>query len=533
MRQRLGRIFPFIAILFIFVVLIFPNRLSLMAPSAFISLPIEGLVLGFILLIPNKLGSVLRYLVALCLTLDIVLKVADIGTYQFFDRGFNPVVDSHFWIDGLNFLQGAVGELGSLLIIVTLLGLVMGLILFVAILLKTIQITLQKAFKASILSLSIGVTLWFILLLTGSSMATKPFYQLINQHIHQTVTGLEDLATFNQELSLDPYATVPEDKLFSKLKGKDVLVVFIESYGRTVLDKKSYADHVRPVLEQANNQLTQKGFMTRSAYITSPTYGGISWLAHGTLMSGLWVNNQTRYDRLVASNRSSLNRLFKRAGWRTLAVQPAHTMAWPQGEYFGYDQIYAAQDLGYKGKPFNWITMPDQYTLSAFHARELTDRPRNPVMAEIALISSHAPWTPLPHLIDWNQVADGQVFIEQATAGESAETVWKDTERIREHYRKSIEYALSNLASFISTYGNNNWVVLMLGDHQPVPFVTEESDRREVIAHIITKDTKLLEAIKDWQWTEGMIPADHTPIIGMDKLRDQFISSYSTFSPQQ
>ena len=528
MRQRLGRIFPVIAIVFIFIVLILPNRLSLMVPSAFISLPIEGLILGFILLIPKKLGMFLRGLAAFCLTAGIVLKLADIGTYQFFDRAFNPVVDSHFWGDGLNFLQGALGQLGSLIVIVVLLGLVVGLILLLTSLLKTVQITLQKAFKTSIVNLSLGLGVWFILLLTGSAIPTRPFYQSIHQHINQTLTDLEDLAVFNQQVSADPYATVPDDQLLSKLKGKDVLVVFIESYGRTVLDKKSYADHVRPVLEQANQQLTQQGFLTQSAYITSPTYGGISWLAHGTLMSGLWVNSQTRYDRLVASHRPSLNRLFKRAGWRTVTVQPAHTMAWPQGEYFGYDQIYAAQDLGYQGKPFNWITMPDQYTLSAFQTRELTSVPRAPVMAEIALISSHAPWTPLPHLIDWNQVGDGKVFIDQANAGESPETVWKDTDRIRAQYRLSIEYALSNLASYIATYGNDNWVVLMLGDHQPVPFVTEESESREVIAHIISKDSKVFEAIKDWQWADGMIPASNNPIIDMDKLREQFITSFSS-----
>ena len=133
MRQRLGRIFPVIAIVFIFIVLILPNRLTLMVPSAFISLPIEGLILGFILLIPKKLGMFLRGLAAFCLTVGIVLKLADIGTYQFFDRAFNPVVDSHFWGDGLNFLQGALGQLGSLIVIVVLLGLVVGLILLLTI----------------------------------------------------------------------------------------------------------------------------------------------------------------------------------------------------------------------------------------------------------------------------------------------------------------------------------------------------------------------------------------------------------------
>ena len=44
--------------------------------------------------------------------------------------------------------------------------------------------------------------------------------------------------------------------------------------------------------------------------------------------------------------------------------------------------------------------MPDQYTLDAFHRLELAPRHRQPVMAEIDLVSSHAPWSRTPHLID-------------------------------------------------------------------------------------------------------------------------------------
>ena len=54
--------------------------------------------------------------------------------------------------------------------------------------------------------------------------------------------------------------------------------------------------------------------------------------------------------------------------------------------------------------------MPDQYTLAAFHRLELARTGARPVMAEIDLVSSHTPWTPLPHLVDWGDVGDGSVF---------------------------------------------------------------------------------------------------------------------------
>ena len=42
------------------------------------------------------------------------------------------------------------------------------------------------------------------------------------------------------------------------------------------------------------------------------------WLAHATLLSGLWVDHQQRYRTLVGGDRLTLNRAFSRAGWRTV-----------------------------------------------------------------------------------------------------------------------------------------------------------------------------------------------------------------------
>ena len=45
--------------------------------------------------------------------------------------------------------------------------------------------------------------------------------------------------------------------------------------------------------------LQAAGFSSRSAFLTSSTFGGLSWLAHSTMQSGVWVDNQLRYDQLV------------------------------------------------------------------------------------------------------------------------------------------------------------------------------------------------------------------------------------------
>jgi hypothetical protein len=376
-----------------------------------------------------------------------------------------------------------------------------------------------------------------VLFFVGSPTASVQFYQHLSAHTHDIVVTTADIKSFNAQLDkTDAFVRVDENT-FARLRGKDVLVVFVESYGRTVLDNPEFAPQIRPLLERTSSELAEKGFAVRSGFLTSPTVGGLSWLAHGTAMSGLWIDNQIRYNSLMISERPTLNRVFNQAGWRTVGVMPAITMDWPEGNYYGYDHIYDAHNLGYQGKPFNWITMPDQYTLAAFHERELVQPSiknvvRAPVMAEIALISSHAPWTPIPQLIDWNDVGDGVVFNAQATSGDSPEEVWKDNARIRLQFRLSIEYALETIASYVMNYGDDNLVVLVLGDHQPAPIVTGDTGHfkagsRDVPIHLIARDSKVIDATAHWQWTPGMLPATDAPVWRMDELRNKLIDTFS------
>ena len=46
---------------------------------------------------------------------------------------------------------------------------------------------------------------------------------------------------------------------------------------------------------------------------------------------------------------------------------PGNRRDWPEGACYGYDRIYDARNLGYQGPYFSFATMPDQYTLAAFH----------------------------------------------------------------------------------------------------------------------------------------------------------------------
>lgn len=517
-----------LALVFLFAAFVVPNRLSWVTPLSFAYLPLEVFVFGLLLLVPGSSGLIIRWLAALLLGAGVIFRIADMSAFMVFARPFNPVLDTYLLADGFHLLTTSIGWIGAVVVSMLLAALAVTIILLSWFALGRARALLLLAAPRRVgVVLLAGVVLWTGMFFAGVPRVSRYFYDQLAMHVANTRTSLAELRSFREVVNIDAYADVPGESLFGALRGKDVLVVFVESYGRIVIDSDHYAPFIRPALQQATAALESQGFEARSGFLTSPTVGGISWLAHGTALSGMWIDSQIRYDSLMISERPSLVRLFNRAGWRTLGIMPAITMAWPEGQYFGYDHVYDSRELAYQGKPFNYVTMPDQFTLAQFQKLERTPGERQPVMAEIALISSHAPWTPVPELIDWSAVGDGSEFNEQATSDDPPEVVWQDRQRVLEHYRGTVDYVVQTLVSFATTFGDENLVMLILGDHQPMPYVTDETENRDVMVHLIAKDPKVLEAVADWQWTDGMLPADDAPVWRMDEVRDRFIEAFS------
>ena len=322
----------------------------------------------------------------------------------------------------------------------------------------------------------------------------------------------------------------PGDRLLTALRGKDVVLTFVESYGRDAVEDPEFAPGVGAVLADGDRRLAAAGFAARSGFLTSSTAGGASWLAHATTLSGTWVDTQQRYDTLLAGDRLTLNGAFGRAGWRTVGVMPNTVQPWPEGEaFYGYDRLYDHAALDYRGPRFSWAAMPDQYTLTAFQRAERAVPGHAPVMAEVALVSSHAPWSQLPRAVPWETVGDGSVFDGMSTSSDSDTSVIfsRDPARVRSDYRASIEYSLQTLVSYLETYGDDDLVLVFLGDHQPAPLVTGEGASRDVPVTIVTRDRAVLDRISGWGWTESLRPAPTAPVWRMDDFRDRFLAAFS------
>ncbi len=364
-------------------------------------------------------------------------------------------------------------------------------------------------------------------LVPGAPIASTSAAGFVDGKVSQVGAGIQNERVFASALADDPVGNTAADKLLTGLRGKDVIVAFVESYGRVALQDPALSAHLTPVLDAGTSRLRAAGYSSQSAFLTSPTLGGASWLAHATLQSGLWVDDQRRYDHLVASDRSTLSDAFKRAGWRTVGDVPSNDQDWPQGTtFYHYDQIYDARNVGYAGPRFSYASMPDQYTLSAFHSLELAQRNRAPVMAEIDLVSSHTPWAPLPQMIDWGKVGNGSVFDAMPGQGDSPDVVWRDPSRVRTAYGQSIDYSLSTLISFVETYRDDDLVLVILGDHQPATMVSGAGASHDVPITVIAHDPAVTDRISGWGWQAGMTPGPDAPVWPMDAFRDRFLTAY-------
>jgi hypothetical protein len=361
----------------------------------------------------------------------------------------------------------------------------------------------------------------------GEPIAARSAVDLTHDHAVQVRSSLHDHKLFTEEAAVDRFRNTPGDQLLTALQGKDVILAVVESYGRSAVEDPRIAPGVDAVLDNGTRELQAKGFAAQSGWLTSSTAGGGSWLAHSSLLSGLWINNQQRFNSLVRSDRLTLTGAFQRANWRTVTVAPGTTGTFPDAAFYHYDKVYAESDLGYQGPHFGWSPMPDQYTLADFQRTELAAPNRAPVMAEIALTSSHAPWAPLPSMVDWNAVGNGSIFDPMPATGKRASDVWRDAGQVRTEYGRSIEYSLNSLISYLETYGTKNTVLVFLGDHQPIPLVTGVDASRDVPITIVAKDPAVLQRISGWGWQSGLKPGAQAPVWPMSAFRDKFLTAFS------
>lgn len=514
-----------------------PNRLDAMSVSAFVRLPVELLVyVAIVLVIPARTGrarTAVAIAAGVALGVISVFKLLDVGFLQALNRPFDPLIDWRYTGSLIETVRGSAEEPWGIVLLAVAASVVVTLLVLLP--LAALRVTRAASGHRTVTAVLLGALLpaWLVLSLLdvriGSDrLASSDAAAYARGQVTRVPSQLRDRREFATAAVTDPMRDVRARDLLTGLRGKDVLVVFVESYGRAAIEGSGFT-RVGRVLVDGTRRLEARGFATRSAWLTSPTFGALSWLAHATLQSGLWVDDQQRYDHLVTSSRQTLTSLFGRAGWRTVADVPANDRDWPQGAFYGFDHVYDSRNVGYEGPRFGYPTMPDQYTLEAFHRLELAPDDRPPVMAEIDLITSHAPWSRTPRMVPHDAVGDGSVFDGMPETLASETDIWPSPVRVRAAYEDSITYSIRSVLSFLAHHGSRDLVVVLLGDHQPATIVSGADPGHDVPVTLIARDPAVIDRIGGWAWDEGLRPAADGPVWRMDAFRDRFLAA---FGPQ-
>ena len=532
-----GRLALVAAVAVLLVLPLVPGALATGSALALIRIPVESIVILLVLaLVPwARPRFVLAAAFGLFVCLAVVLAGIDVGYEAALGIRFVPL-DWRQLGDAYGVVASAIGEAPANALVAAAAVLIAGVTAALAWAALRVDAAVRRDAGRGRAALAAMTAGWVAVAALAPPLgvahpsAAAASTGAVGSAVSRTVAALQAREVVARAIADDPFAEGEEAELLTALRGKNVVFAFIESYGRVALEGEGVSHGVNALLRRGEDTLAAQGYAAESAWLTSPTYGGASWLAHATLQAGVWIDSQTVYSELVGSDRLTLSGAFAAAGWRTVSDVPSNTQDWPVGrDFYRFGTLLDATNVGYRGPRFGYARIPDQYTWKHFADHELADAGQ-PVMAEIDLVSSHTPWAPLPELVSWSQIGDGSIFAGQPAASTPAREVWEDPRAVRRFYGLSIEYALGAMFSFLENVDDPNLVVVALGDHQPAAIVSGEGADRDVPISIITKDRAVLDAIASWGWKPGLRPAVESPVWRMDAFRDRFFTAFG--SPQ-
>jgi phosphatidylglycerophosphate synthase len=517
-------------------VLVAPVRLFQLTPSAFVRIPVEGLVLvGVALVLPARPRRIVAAVAGILFGLIVLVKIFDMGFYAELGRPFNVVFDWGNISPAVGVVRDAIGTKSTNIAFVALflvVILIVGAITASAIRITTVAAQHRRATVTALAALTAAwalVAAFSLQLVPGIPVASTSAASLVVGQVRTTAAEIREQHRFEQLLrSPDPEARIPASDLLTGLRGKDVIIAFVESYGQVAVQGTSFSPGIDALLRRQTASLTRAGWSTESAWIKSPGFGGISQLSHSTLQSGMWVDSTQLYAELLRSHRFTLSDAFDKAGWRTVSDAPSDDDSWgPGSSFFHFDKLYNHADVGYHGPRFSYATVPDQYTLAAFQRLELAPG-HKPVMAELDLVSSHTPWAPLPTMVPWNKIGNGSIYDPMPARSESVATVWRNTSTVRKFFGRSIQYSLEALTSWVTEAKDPNLVLIVLGDEQPGSVISGNWANHVVTASIIARGPSVFRQIASWHWQDGLLPGPKAPLERMDAFRNMFLGAFST-----
>jgi hypothetical protein len=290
------------------------------------------------------------------------------------------------------------------------------------------------------------------------------------------------------------------------VKGADVFLVFIEAYGAVAFDRPDFAGPLAASRSALLAAILDTGRQVVSAFVESPTFGGSSWLAHISLMSGIEVRDQDTNARLMSQHRPTLVTVFRDHGYRTSALMPGLMQRWPEGAFYGFAEIYNATRLDYRGPQFGWFDIPDQFSLHRFDALETPEASGTPRFVFFPTISTHFPFSPTPpYQADWSRLSTAKPFDKAELSRAYVQT--PDWDNFGPGYVRALSYDFASLGGYLRQQTGHDLVMILVGDHQPAAAVSGEGAPWDVPVHIVSSRPGLIDRLLARGFKAGLTPS--------------------------
>jgi phosphatidylglycerophosphate synthase len=315
------------------------------------------------------------------------------------------------------------------------------------------------------------------------------------------------------------------DANLSRVAGADVLLFFIESYGAVTFERPQFSSEVAQARAALDEAIRKSGREVVSAFVESPTFGGSSWYAHVTLLSGIEVPDPDTNALLMTAHRDTLPTAFARHGYRTVAMMPGLWYPWPEGSFYGFTDIYNGARLNYQGPPFGWWSMTDQFVLAALDANERRQPARPPLFVFFPTISTHTPFAPTPpYQPDWHRMLTPAPY--DAAELDAAYSNYPDWLNLAPSYLAAVSYSYRTLAGYLMQHANEDFVMILIGDHEPPALVSGPNTPWDVPVHVIAKRRDVLDRLVSRGFQPGLTP--HRPSLGkMHMLTPVLLEAFS------
>ena len=310
----------------------------------------------------------------------------------------------------------------------------------------------------------------------------------------------------------------------SRVQGADVYLVFVESYGAVSFDRPALAQPIGASRARLDAAIRDTGRRVVSAFVESPTFGGSSWLAHISLLSGIEVRDPETNAKLMTARRDTLAKAFGRRGFRTVGLMPGLRQSWPEGVFYGFNEIYGAERLAYSGPEFGWFAIPDQYSLARFDALEAVRKSDGRRFIFFPTISTHFPFRPTPpYQPDWPRMLTRRPYDgPQIVRAYARQPDWTD---FGPGYGEAMTYDFDVLAGYLRAHADRDLVMIVLGDHQPPAAVSGEHASWDVPVHVIAARAAVLDRLQSGGFSAGLTPARH-PIGRMHQLLPALLDAF-------